>query len=29
MTSDVEASRLVAQHRLAALKEGMAEVLGL
>jgi phosphomannomutase len=29
VTSDVEASRLVAQHRLAALKEGMAEVLGL
>ncbi|MGD9956660.1 MAG: phospho-sugar mutase [Candidatus Nanopelagicales bacterium] len=29
VTSDVEASRLVAQHRLAALKDGMAEVLGL
>jgi len=29
VTSDVEASRLVAQHRLAALKDGMAQVLGL
>ena len=29
VTSDVEASRLVAQHRLSALKDGMAEVLGL
>jgi phosphomannomutase len=29
VTSDVEASRLVAQHRLATLKDGMAEVLGL
>ncbi len=29
VTSDVEASRLVAEHRLAALKEGMAEALGL
>jgi phosphomannomutase len=29
VTSDVEASRLVAEHRLAALKTGMAETLGL
>jgi phosphomannomutase len=29
VTSDVEASRLVAEHRLAALKQGMAEALGL
>jgi len=29
VTSDVEASRLVAEHRLAALKAGMAEALGL
>jgi len=29
VTSDVEASRLVAEHRLAALKAGMAEALAL
>ncbi|CAB4952973.1 unannotated protein [freshwater metagenome] len=29
VTSDVEASRLVAAHRLSALKAGMATVLGL